>query len=144
MLEYIPHGDLGSYLRGEEPRTRIKLHLWPTTGAVDITLAQRLQWAYDAAEGLQVLHKHGVLHYDLRSDNFLLDEELRLKIIDFEGASLDEGKASAMESTRYLLPRQPEGMSTVAIELFALGSIYEIIIISRNAVVQKSYARWTY
>ncbi|KFZ11063.1 hypothetical protein V502_07765 [Pseudogymnoascus sp. VKM F-4520 (FW-2644)] len=128
VLEYMPNGNLGCYLRGEEPRTHLQSEEWPLRGEVDITPAQRLQWACDAAEGLQVLHEHGVLHCDVRSDNFLLDEELRLKIIDFEGSSLDGGKPSALEGTRYFLRRPWKEMSTVATELFALGStIYEIM-----------------
>ena len=128
MLEYMPNGNLGFYLRGEEPMTRLEPHLWPERGAVEISPVQRLQWACDAAEGLKVLHEHGVLHCDVRSDNFMLDEELRLKIIDFEGSSFDGAKGSAMESTRYFLPRPREEMSTVMTELFALGSlVYEIM-----------------
>lgn len=60
--------------------------------------------------------------------NFLLDEELRLKIIDFEGSSLDGCKPSAIEMTRYFMPRDIKEPSTAKTELFALGStIYEIM-----------------
>ncbi|KFX93020.1 hypothetical protein O988_07039, partial [Pseudogymnoascus sp. VKM F-3808] len=123
ILEYMPQGDLGAYLRGEEPMTRL-----PERGAVEISTEQRLQWACDAAEGLQLLHEHRVWHCDVRTLNFLLDDELRLKIIDFEGSSLDGCEPSALETTRYLLPRDPLEPSTIATELFALGSlVYEIM-----------------
>ncbi|KFY07756.1 hypothetical protein V492_06856 [Pseudogymnoascus sp. VKM F-4246] len=128
VLEYMPEGDLGTYLRGEEPRTRLHPHLWPERGAVEITPQQRLQWACDAAEGLQLLHENGVWHCDVRTTNFLLDDDLRLKIIDFEGSSLDGCEPLSLEMTRYLLPRDPREPSTAATELFALGStIYEIM-----------------
>ncbi|KFY34884.1 hypothetical protein V494_06396 [Pseudogymnoascus sp. VKM F-4513 (FW-928)] len=123
VLEYMPQGDLGAYLRGEEPMTRL-----PERGAVEITPEQRLQWACDAAEGLQLLHENGVLHCDVRTANFLLDDNLRLKIIDFEGSSLDGCEPSSLEIARCFLPRDPREPSTAATELFALGStIYEIM-----------------
>ncbi|OBT40931.1 hypothetical protein VE00_09565 [Pseudogymnoascus sp. WSF 3629] len=128
VLEYMPEGDLATYLHGEEPRTRLEPHLWPTRGSVDITPEQRLQWACDAAEGLQILHENGVWHCDVRTVNFLLDEELRLKIIDFEGSSLDGCKASSVEMMRFFMPRDMREPSTAKTELFALGStIYEIM-----------------
>ncbi|OBT61377.1 hypothetical protein VE03_09240 [Pseudogymnoascus sp. 23342-1-I1] len=93
-----------------------------------ITTQQRLQWACDAAEGLQVLHENGVWHCDLRTVNFLLDETLRLKIIDFEGSSPDGCEPSSLENTRFFLPRDWREPSTARTELFALGSvIYEIM-----------------
>ena len=128
MLEYLPEGDLGRYLRGEEPMTRLGTQSWPLRGKVEILPEQRLQWACDAAEGLALLHEHGIWHCDVRAMNFLLDEELRLKIIDFEGSSLDAGEAMALEATRFFLPREWREPSTARTEVFALGSlVYEIM-----------------
>ncbi|OBT87958.1 hypothetical protein VE02_04514 [Pseudogymnoascus sp. 03VT05] len=126
VLEYMPQGDLGKYLRGEDPMTRRDNHVWPER--VEISPEQRLQWACDAAEGLALLHEHGIWHCDVRALNFLLDEELRLKIIDFEGSSIDGGEAGAVESTRFFLPREWRELSTARTEVFALGSLfYEIM-----------------
>lgn len=112
-LEYMPHGNLRQRLRdiGTEP-----------------PILQRLQWASDAAEALDVLHAHGVIHCDVNPENFLLDSTLRLRIIDFSGSSIDGKWASAFEGVRFCLPRPWEEQSTVVTDLFALGStIYEIM-----------------
>jgi len=114
VLEYMPGGNLREHLRG------------PT--AADIPIPQRLQWACDAAEGLQVLHSHNIIHCDIKTENFLLDSALRLRIIDFSGSSIDEKWASAFEGARFCLPRSLDEPSTTITDLFALGStIYEIM-----------------
>lgn len=112
-LEYMPNGNLREYLQAE---------------AANLSLAQRLQWARDAAEALSLLHSHNVVHCDVKPENFLLDSHFRLRIIDFTGSSLDGSYFSAVESIRFWLPRPWEATSTVTTDLFALGStIYEIM-----------------
>jgi len=114
VLEYMPRGNLREHLR--------------SAAATEIALPQRLQWACDAAEGLQVLHCHSVIHCDVKTENFLLDSALRLRIIDFSGSSIDGKWASAFEGARFCLPRSWHEPSTVATDLFALGStMYEIM-----------------
>ncbi|KAK4235065.1 kinase-like domain-containing protein [Achaetomium macrosporum] len=99
VLQYMPRGSLRKHLR---------------EAATTITLPERLQWACDAAESLHLLHSHGIIHCDLKPENFLLDSSSRLKIIDFSGSSFDGLVGSAIKSTRT--------------DLFALGStIYEIM-----------------
>lgn len=95
---------------------------------ITITLPERLQWACDAAEGLHLLHSHGIIHSDLKPENLLLDSNSRLKIIDFSGSSFDGIVGSAIESSRFFLPRPWEEPPTVRTDIFALGStIYEIV-----------------
>ncbi|KAF2206537.1 hypothetical protein CERZMDRAFT_25598, partial [Cercospora zeae-maydis SCOH1-5] len=93
-----------------------------------ITSAQRLQFAADAAEGLHLLHRAGVIHGDINSWNFLIDDDFRLRIIDFAGSTIDGEPGSAFEGFRYCLPRPIHDPSTTRTDLFALGSLlYEII-----------------
>jgi serine/threonine protein kinase len=114
VLQYMPRGNLRKHLRDAPAGT--------------ITLAERLQWAYDAAEGLHLLHSHGIIHSDLKPENLLLDSSSRLKIIDFSGYSFDGIVGSAIESTRFFLPRPLKEPPTAKTDLFALGStIYEIM-----------------
>ena len=113
VLEYMSHGNLRQYLQDAVPK---------------VTVSQRMQWACDAAEALQILHAHRIIHCDINPENFLLDSTLRLRIIDFSGSSLDGKWASAFESVRFCLPRPWEEQSTIVTDLFALGStIYEIM-----------------
>lgn len=103
---------------------RQKLH----DEASKITTTQRLQWACEAAEALQVLHSNNVVHCDVYPENFMLDCALRLRIIDFSGSSIDGKWHSAMDRTRFCLPRSWEEQSIVVTDIFALGStIYEIM-----------------
>jgi serine/threonine protein kinase len=111
-LEYMPNGNLRDWLLRAE----------------GISAGRRLKWAADAAEGVALLHAHGVVHCDVSPSNFLVDAELRLRIIDFSGSSIDGSWSSAFESARFCLPRSWEAASTVGSDMFALGStVYEIL-----------------
>ncbi|XP_031483405.1 probable LRR receptor-like serine/threonine-protein kinase At1g05700 isoform X2 [Nymphaea colorata] len=72
VYEYIPMGNLQNVL----------------SGRTDIILSwnQRLQIAFNAAQGLDYLHsgcKPGIIHRDIKSANILLDDRLEAKIADF-------------------------------------------------------------
>jgi GAF domain-containing protein len=53
--------------------------------AVPMTFQQKMQFAYDAAEGMKYLHASNpvILHRDLKSDNLLVTEDWRIKVGDF-------------------------------------------------------------
>jgi serine/threonine protein kinase len=113
-MEYMPNGALKEYLYEHKDT---------------ICTKQRLQWAREAAEGLQQLHLANVIHCDVEPKNFLLDSSLSLKIADFSGSSLDGSQATACTGTRFLQPdfnwRSPP---TVQQDLYSLGStIYNIM-----------------
>ncbi|KAK0729121.1 kinase-like domain-containing protein [Apiosordaria backusii] len=113
FLQYMPRGNLREYIQ---------------TAVAGITISQRLQWTHDAAEALHLVHSYGIIHCDVKPENFLLDSAYRLKIIDFSGSSFDGILGSAFEGTRFCLPRSWDDESTVRTDLFALGStIYEIM-----------------
>lgn len=69
VIELLPRGDLYTYLT-ENQRTIP----WSP---------MRWQFALDIAKGLSYLHKSCILHKDIKSENILLDENLRAKITDF-------------------------------------------------------------
>lgn len=104
FLQYMPRGNLGEHLQ---------------TAAASITVMQRFQWAYDAAEALHLLHSHGIIHCDVKPENFLLDSTDRLKIIDFSGSSFANVLGSAFKSTRFCLPRSLDDESNVKTDPFA-------------------------
>lgn len=95
-----------------------------------VTEAQRLKWAEEAAEGLQLLHSADVIHCDVKPKNLLLDAHLGLKIADFSGSSLEGSKASACNGRRFSIPDEVdcERSPMVKDDLFALGTtIYFIM-----------------
>ena len=111
VLPYLQNGCLHEFLR-----------------ASSVSSDQRLQFAADAAEGLHVLHCAGIVHGDVNSWSFLIDDKFRLCIIDFAGSTIDGEAGSAFEGFRYCLPRSIDDPSNVRTDLFALGSLlYEIM-----------------
>ncbi|OIW30510.1 kinase-like protein [Coniochaeta ligniaria NRRL 30616] len=111
-LGYMPHGTLKAFIE-------------KNGGQQTISPAQRKQWAIEAAEGVELLHSHGVIHCDIGPHNFLLDDHLSLKICDFGGSSVDGSRASVVPGVRYRAPTlagrtmQP---ATLKEDIFALGS----------------------
>ena len=59
----------------------------------------QLIWAKDIAIGMAYLHKEGVLHRDLKSQNVLLTNEWRCKITDFGISKSEALKTIATAST---------------------------------------------
>jgi len=57
--------------------------LWGTP-TESLTWENRVQWAYDIANGMAFIHSHGYAHRDLKSQNALYDKStMRAKVADF-------------------------------------------------------------
>lgn len=84
-LEYMPNGNLRDY---------VEKH------GHNISISQRQKWATEAAEGVELLHSHGVLQGDVGPHNLLLDNDLGLRICDFGGSSLDGSRATVAPGVR--------------------------------------------
>jgi serine/threonine-protein kinase len=92
----------------------------------------REQIIAQAAEGLRHLHEVGWVHRDVKPDNFLLNEEGQLKLIDFaiaqkikkKGWSL-LAKKNAVQGTRsYMSPEQIRGEAVDArSDIYSLGCL---------------------
>lgn len=112
-LEYMRNGTVRDYLQGHND---------------EISSAQRVQWALQATEGLEVLHSTGIIHCDFSPRNLLLDANLEIKVADFGGCSIHGSQTSAMGSVRYYLSRSTRLPPSTQADIFALGStIYEIM-----------------
>lgn len=69
-----------------------------------------------------------MIHCDIKPDNFLLDDNLDLKVCDFAGSSLHGSKALVCGSTRFWRPTLPQTPCDAQDDIFALGStIYTIL-----------------
>lgn len=95
------------------------------------TSKQKLKWCRQAAEALSFIHEKDVIHCDISTRNFLLDDCLDLKLSDFQGLYIDKDgvthNGQALESTKSYLPR-PGDYSDERSDLFALGcAFYEIL-----------------
>ncbi|KPM35470.1 hypothetical protein AK830_g11100 [Neonectria ditissima] len=59
-----------------------------------ISVPKQMAWIRDVAEGLQYMHQRGIIHADVGCENMVIVGD-RLKIIDFEGCSIDGDEATA-------------------------------------------------
>ncbi|KAK1250709.1 hypothetical protein MKX08_010712 [Trichoderma sp. CBMAI-0020] len=115
IIEYMPHGTLQQYIDNHYK---------------DISRPLQLQWAQQAAEGLQLLHASNIIHCDIGPHNFLLDALLNLKIADFSGSSVNGSCALVCPRSRYRAPDpewHPGKLPSFSEDLFALGSVLYFI-----------------
>lgn len=112
MLTEASHGNLQAYL--------------DSTTVIDDSL--RWRWSVQAVEAVAFVHSKGVIHSDLRPENFLLhatnETLLDLWLCDFGGARCDELGSNVVHlpDDPFFDPRMP-WESTPATDIFSLGSI---------------------
>lgn len=90
----------------------------------------RFNWRAQAAEAIQFIHRKGVVHSDLRPENFLFHtvagKELDLLLCDFGGSTNGEIDGRHLPDAGFFNPcHLPE--STESTDIFSLGSIYYTI-----------------
>ncbi|KAI4213444.1 MAG: hypothetical protein LQ351_003944 [Letrouitia transgressa] len=112
LLERAQHGSIAQFLREHKP-----------------TWQQRLIWARQVTEAIAATHKAGVNHCDISVNNLLLDDDLTVKLCDFQGRLLwPDGSVNkdglAAENTKSFMPRADPGSSNQITDLFALGSAF--------------------
>ena len=118
LLAEASHGDLQAYLD-------------KSYDCLDFPL--RRKWCWQAAQSIAYIHKHGVIHSDLRPENFLVHAttmtSLDLWLCDFGGSTCKE-----MDLDGGHLPDGPffnptlGFVSTLATDIFSLGSILYTIL----------------
>jgi len=82
-------------------------------------------WIKQAAEALQHIHKTGIIHADFGIRNMIIVNNC-LKIIDFEGCSIDGAPADSCYELFNYRPSTPA--VTVKTDIFAYGcAVYEIV-----------------
>jgi hypothetical protein len=97
--------------------------------------AQAFDVALQIVEGLQAIHKAGIVHRDLKSLNIMVDAHGVVRIMDFgiakrlfrEGASDPRASSYVMGTPEYMSPEQARGRRVdVRSDVYALGVvIYE-------------------
>jgi len=114
------------YVEGEPLADRIARGPLPSEEVVDITLQM--------CRGLAAAHKSGLAHRDLKPSNLLIDNDGRVKILDFGLASMRDVRGSTADDPRsgtvaYMSPEQLNGEEVTAqSDLFSLGIVmYEML-----------------
>lgn len=87
---------------------------------------QRLAWCREAAEAVAWIHSRRVLHCDLYPLNLLLDDNLHIKLADFQGKLLSKSGEVLLdgwsaEPTRFFCSREDVFDADIKTDLFALG-----------------------
>lgn len=73
-MEYVPNSSMPDLIDFERRKNSV------TEWFNELTKAR---FSLEIAEGMKSLHDQGIAHKDLKSDNILLDKEIRIKICDF-------------------------------------------------------------
>ncbi|KAF6803667.1 serine threonine-protein kinase [Colletotrichum sojae] len=121
VLERAANGDVFEYLVSHE----------------QVPEPTRLRWCIETCKALVHCHKHNVLHCDVRHHNILLDDNLRVKLADFQGRVLsDRGEiildGGSLEQAQYCCPRDTTSRADVKTDLFGLGSTMFFLIVGHE------------
>lgn len=85
----------------------------------------RDRWIGNAIDAVDFIHAHGVIHTDISPRNFLVADDLSIKLCDFAESVIGDLRPLVEEEDGYRIsPLSPRTLKT---DLFALGClIYEI------------------
>ncbi|MCJ1396748.1 hypothetical protein MMC18_009640 [Xylographa bjoerkii] len=85
----------------------------------------KVRWLQHAAKGYQHLHDSGIIHADVGCNNLILAQDDYVKLIDFEGCSMDGGTAGSCYEWFSYCPSIPR--VTRGTDIFAFGcAVYEV------------------
>jgi serine/threonine protein kinase len=119
-LEYYPFDNLKIYLNNNRS---------------NVTISDMERWAYQMVESVAYIHSKGIIHSDLRLEQWLVDTRLNARLGDFNGAGFEDQYDLGLKARRpigleipsHCLPRDVDKETTLTSDLFALGSsLYEL------------------
>lgn len=126
-----PHADSGGILLSEASHGTLQAYLDSSSATIDKSL--RWKWSIQAVEAVVYIHSQGVIHSDLKPENYLVHttdgSSLDLWLCDFGGSTCSElGDSIAhMPDDPFFDVRMP-WKPTKAIDIFSLGSILYTIL----------------
>jgi len=89
-----------------------------------------MKWRTQAAEATRYTHQKGVIHSDLRPENYLLHTDangtLNLQLSDFGGSTCGDIDGRHLPDSGFFDPRK-SWTSTEATDIFSLGSVFYTI-----------------
>ena len=110
-IKYYANGDLSEFCHRNE-----------------VSAELQSKWFKQIIEAVVVIHRYGVIHFDLALRQFFVDDELNIRLGDFNSSQYPEHPALGYEKATHCLPRDYEQPNTVLSDLFALGStLFELV-----------------
>lgn len=111
-VKFYSHGDLANYIQEKK-----------------ITPDLQSKWFQQILEAIVIIHSHGVIHSDLALRQFFIDDDLDLRLGDFNSSQYPGHPALGYEKASHCLPRDYELPNTERSDIFALGSaLYELVV----------------
>ncbi|KAJ0413186.1 kinase-like domain-containing protein [Aspergillus carlsbadensis] len=109
----MQHGNLREYIR---------------KNSAQLTPQIRETWIRNAVSAVAFTHAHSIIHADISARNFLIADDLSLKLCDFAGSGVgNDIPPLVTEEDRYR--KSPDLPRSVQTDLFALGCLmYEIML----------------
>lgn len=112
-VHYYPYGDLVSYSQRNKT-----------------TLELQSKWFQQILEAIVLIHSHGVIHLDLALRQSSVDNNLDLRLGDFNSSQYPRHPALGYEKAAHCLPRDYELPNTEKSDIFALGfTLYELVVL---------------
>lgn len=137
IMEYVPGLALGQYVKNHGP-------LSPKRAATVIR---------DIAEALNFIHRNGLVHRDVKPSNFLLEDNGRARLLDFEliksfSDQLNENlpedvitqSGQLIGTPRFMSPEQIDDVHTIGptSDVYSLGAAFYFLITGRHPYNGKS------
>ncbi|ONK78968.1 uncharacterized protein A4U43_C01F1520 [Asparagus officinalis] len=86
-----------------------------------------LRLALDISQGMRYLHSQGVIHRDLKSNNLLLNDEMKVKVADFGTSCLEtqcQASKGNMGTYRWMAPEMiKEKPYTKKVDVYSFGIV---------------------
>lgn len=127
-IEHMKNGNLKSIIASDQCSTGQKIRWIKQAGDAIQVYYRTNRKSLQELSKAQFLHSQGVIHCDIKPDNFLMDEKMDLKICDFAGSSLHGSKALICSSTRFWRPTLPRTPCEAQDDIFGLGSTMYMIL----------------
>ncbi|KAL2845626.1 kinase-like protein [Aspergillus pseudodeflectus] len=120
-LPYMQHGNLLEYIRKTSSQLNNQV---------------RHTWICNAANAVAFIHQHSIVHGDISARNFLVPDDLLLRLCDFAGSGIGSDMPPLVtEEDRYR--KSPDLPRSYPTNLFAMGCLmYEIM-----EVIAENYER---
>ncbi|MDR8390086.1 protein kinase [Aliifodinibius sp. S!AR15-10] len=99
----------------------------------DLTLREKIEITEQIASGINEAHEKGIIHRDIKSRNIMVDEQQRVKIMDFGLARIQGTKhitniGTTLGTTAYMSPEQLSGIEVdIRSDIWSFGVVlYEL------------------